>query len=205
MKTGAVEEISDHVKLMTSLQAIMEDHAVLAKESSSQSKKKADIEGKAGKELWDAAMMGLARSEGLIDVSQLEGASVREKQGQRKRARRPLSPSKHHNRARSSDDASSDIEPLPKRRRPNWLIHDVLQRRNDEDTARLQDARSHADRQHDELLHTQNQTRTSFSISPTKSKVSERTTVRAVMLGRHREPPNYLPRLSPKSFEVTAP
>jgi hypothetical protein len=62
----------------------MEDHAVLAKESSSQSKKKADIEAKAGKELRDAAMMGLARSEGLIDVSQLEGASVREKQGQRK-------------------------------------------------------------------------------------------------------------------------
>jgi hypothetical protein len=69
---------------MTALQAIMDDHVVLAKESSSQSKKKADIEEKAGKELRDAAMKGLARSEGLIDVSQLEGASVREKQGQRK-------------------------------------------------------------------------------------------------------------------------
>lgn len=69
---------------MTALQALMDDHAFLAKESSSQSKKKADIEEKAGKELRDAAMKGLARSEGLIDVSQLEGASVREKQGQRK-------------------------------------------------------------------------------------------------------------------------
>ncbi|KAJ6537948.1 hypothetical protein B0H19DRAFT_1270327 [Mycena capillaripes] len=158
MKTGAVEEISDHIKLLTALQAIMDDHAELAKESSSQSKKKADMEQKAGKELRDAAMKGLARSEGLIDVSQLDGASVREKQGQRKRARRPLSPAKHHNRAQSSDDASSDVELLPKRRRNNQAIHDVLQRRNDEDTKRLRDARKHHDQQHNELLHAQNET-----------------------------------------------
>ncbi|KAJ6559566.1 hypothetical protein B0H19DRAFT_1260274 [Mycena capillaripes] len=157
MKTGAVEEISGHIKLMTALQAIMDDHAELAKESSSQSKK-ADMEEKAGKELRDAAMKGLARSEGLIDVSQLDSASVREKQGQRKRARRPLSPAKHQNRARSSDDASSDVEPLPKRRRKNQAIHDVLQHRNDEDAKRLKDARKHSDQQHNELLRTQNET-----------------------------------------------
>ncbi|KAJ7883217.1 hypothetical protein B0H14DRAFT_3433082 [Mycena olivaceomarginata] len=117
MKTGAVEQISDHLKLMTDLQAIMDDHVDTAKESSTKLKQKADLEEKAGKELRDAAM----------------------KQGQRKRNRAPLLPSEHHNRTQSSDDENSD-------------------RRNDEDTRRLKDARRHADRQHDELLHAQNQT-----------------------------------------------
>jgi hypothetical protein len=99
MKTGAVEQISDHLKvsftwfprftahsfqLMTDLQAIMDDHVDTAKESSTKLKQKADLEEKAGKELRDAAMVGLARSEGLIDVSTLDGATAREKQGQRK-------------------------------------------------------------------------------------------------------------------------
>jgi hypothetical protein len=69
---------------MTELQAIMNDHQVSTKESSAKSKHKADIEDQAGKELRDAAMKGLAHSEGLIEVSELDGASVREKQGQRK-------------------------------------------------------------------------------------------------------------------------
>lgn len=99
MKTGAVEEISEHIKvsfrtfpwfpthslqLMTDLQAIMDDHNDSAKEFSGKSKQKSAIEAKAGQELRDAAMTGLARREGLIDVSELDGSSIREKQGQRK-------------------------------------------------------------------------------------------------------------------------
>lgn len=45
---------------------------------------KADIEDRAGKELRDASMTGLVRRNRLVDVASLEGASVRERQGQRK-------------------------------------------------------------------------------------------------------------------------
>jgi hypothetical protein len=69
---------------MTNLQAIMDDHHGSAKENSAKSKRKADLEDKAGEELRDAAMRGLARAEGLLDISELDGASVREKQGQQK-------------------------------------------------------------------------------------------------------------------------
>lgn len=67
-------------------------------------------------------------------------------------------PSEHHNRTQFSDDENSDDEPPQKRRRRNQPLHAILQCRNDEDTRRLKDARRHADRQHDELLHAQNQT-----------------------------------------------
>ncbi|KAJ7820864.1 hypothetical protein B0H13DRAFT_2377698 [Mycena leptocephala] len=155
MKTGAVEEVSEHIKIMTELQAIMNDHQVSTKESSAKSKHKADIEDQAGKELCDAAMKGLARSEGLIDVSELGGASVREKQGQRKRARPPLASSSHHNRA--SKESNSDVGPPSKRRRGN-VLRGVLEQRNKEDTKRLNDARARADQHHSELLQAQNAT-----------------------------------------------
>ncbi|KAJ7934415.1 hypothetical protein B0H13DRAFT_2305841 [Mycena leptocephala] len=155
MKTGAVEEVSEHIKIMTELQAIMDDHQVSTKESSAKSKHKADIEDKAGKELRDAVMKGLARSEGLIDVSELDSASVREKQGQRKRARPPLASSSHHNHA--SKESNSDAGPPPKRRR-HKVIHGVLEQRNKEDTKRLSDSRARADQHHSELLQAQNAT-----------------------------------------------
>lgn len=69
---------------MTDLQAIMDDYRYSAKETSKKSQQKTKVENEAGQQLRDAAMMGLARSEGLIDISKLDGASVREKQGQRK-------------------------------------------------------------------------------------------------------------------------
>jgi hypothetical protein len=71
-------------QIMTELQAIMDDYQVPVKESAAKLKRKAEIEDQAGKELRDTAMKGLARVEGLIDVSELDGASVREKQAQRK-------------------------------------------------------------------------------------------------------------------------
>ncbi|KAJ6456921.1 hypothetical protein C8R45DRAFT_1033891 [Mycena sanguinolenta] len=140
MKTGEVEEVSEHLKLMTELQAIMNDHEVSAKDSSAKSKRKAAFEEEAGKQLRDAAMKGLAQCEGLIDVSELDGASVREKQGQRKRPRPPVSP-----RFPASDDHNSDVEPPPKRR-----TYDILQKRTEQDTRRLDDARECADRQHEQ-------------------------------------------------------
>ncbi|KAF8209922.1 hypothetical protein K438DRAFT_197629 [Mycena galopus ATCC 62051] len=155
MKTGDVEEVSEHIKIMTELQAIMDDHQVSTKESSAKSKHKVDIEDKAGKEFRDAAMKALARSEGLIDISELDGASVREKQGQRKRARPPLASSSHHNHA--SKESISDVEPPSKRRRRN-VLHDILEQRNKEDTQRLNDARARADQHHNELLQAQNAT-----------------------------------------------
>lgn len=69
---------------MTELQALIDVQIDAMKEHSARSKLKAATEERAGLELRDAAMKGLARSEGLIDVSELDGASVREKQGQRK-------------------------------------------------------------------------------------------------------------------------
>jgi hypothetical protein len=69
---------------MTNLQAIMDNHHGSAKENSVKSKRKADLKDKAGEELRDAAMKGLAHAEGLLDISGLNGASVREKQGLRK-------------------------------------------------------------------------------------------------------------------------
>jgi hypothetical protein len=71
-------------QLMTELQAIIDDHQGSAKDSTAKSKRKTIIEDQAGHQLRDAAMKGLARREGLIDVSELDGASFREKQGQRK-------------------------------------------------------------------------------------------------------------------------
>ncbi|KAF7343199.1 Myb-like domain-containing protein [Mycena venus] len=144
-------------KLMTDLQAIMDDYRYSAKEASEESQRKTKVENKAGQQLQDAAMMGLALSEGLIDISKLDGASVREKQGQQKCRRPPLSPSKHHNCARSSDD-NLDFEPPPKRRRRRNVIQDVLQRRNEVDNERLNNARSRADQHHNELLNAQNAT-----------------------------------------------
>ncbi|KAJ7358623.1 hypothetical protein DFH08DRAFT_953739 [Mycena albidolilacea] len=159
MKTGEVEEVSEHIKLMTNLQAIMDDHHGSAKENSAKSKRKADLEDKAGEELRDAAMRGLARAEGLLDISELDGASVREKQGQRKRMRRPLSPSKRYNGARSFGDDDSDVEPPPKRRRGrNQVVQDVLERHKANDTKRLSEARERAERQHAELLQAQTAT-----------------------------------------------
>jgi hypothetical protein len=99
MKTGKVEEVSEHIKVLVVSFVISSDSFALAHDKSpsnhgrssqfgegnlAKSKRKADLEDKAGEVLRDMAMRGLVRTKGLLDISELDSASICEKQGQRK-------------------------------------------------------------------------------------------------------------------------
>jgi hypothetical protein len=69
---------------LTQVVELVHAHELEKDERSAAAQKKEDVTGKAASELRDAVMRSLVCRETLTDVAQLEGASVREKQGQRK-------------------------------------------------------------------------------------------------------------------------
>lgn len=74
-------------QLMTSLNAIATDHEQLqaeAKESTAGNQRRLAMEEEEGKKLMAASLKGMVQRRTLGDIASLEGASQREKGGQRK-------------------------------------------------------------------------------------------------------------------------
>jgi regulator of RNase E activity RraB len=69
---------------LTQVVELVHAHELEKNEKSAAARKKDGVEVTAASELRDAAMKPLVCRDTLTDVVQLEGASVREKQGQRK-------------------------------------------------------------------------------------------------------------------------
>lgn len=67
---------------MTEIVMLVDDQKS-EKQNSTKEKQKADIENQAASELRTASTTGLVHRQTLTDVSQLPGATLREKQGQR--------------------------------------------------------------------------------------------------------------------------
>ncbi|KAF7310148.1 Myb-like domain-containing protein [Mycena indigotica] len=84
-KTGTNEEVDEHVQRLTSINELYHEQELRKTDKSTAAQKKAKVEQDAALEIRDAAMRGLVRRENLTDVAQLDSASVREKQGQRRR------------------------------------------------------------------------------------------------------------------------
>ncbi|KAF7334094.1 hypothetical protein MVEN_02315200 [Mycena venus] len=78
-QTGTDEEVDEFIKLLGELCALVDAKNLPGTKAA---KQKTALEGRAGRELRDASMMGLVRGDGLLDVTSLEGATVRERQGQ---------------------------------------------------------------------------------------------------------------------------
>lgn len=85
-KSGANEEVDNFTNAIAELAQDMEDER-LRRASGGAAKNKADIERQVGAEIRNAAMHGLVSSDGLTDLAAADGATVREKQANRKRKR----------------------------------------------------------------------------------------------------------------------
>ena len=70
---------------MTDIVALVDAHEEEKAQNSFSVKQRKSTEQEAALELQKASMLGIVNWERLQDVSKLDGASVREKQGQRKR------------------------------------------------------------------------------------------------------------------------
>ncbi|KAJ7159804.1 hypothetical protein C8R43DRAFT_1124173 [Mycena crocata] len=149
-KTGTDEEVDEHIELLTQVVELVHAHELEKDERSAASRKKADVEAQTALELRDAAMQGIVPRNALTDVTQLEGASVREKQGQRAHKRR------YEDTSNSDKENSDSDEHKPKRRR-NPLT-DLVKERNASDAKRLDKAREADERRHEETKHLQERT-----------------------------------------------
>ncbi|KAG8893190.1 hypothetical protein FRC00_010872 [Tulasnella sp. 408] len=83
--TGTDEEVDEHVQTMTEAVQLIDDLQVRGEKASESAKLKMEKERQAGIEMRRAAMQNMVLREELIDVADLETATVRERQGQRKR------------------------------------------------------------------------------------------------------------------------
>ncbi|CAK5282988.1 unnamed protein product [Mycena citricolor] len=148
-KTGAVEDISKHLKLMTELRALLNDEArVPTAPKTFKAKKKADLERQAGLEMRDAAMMGLVDTSTLTDVTQLEGSSVCEKQGQQKRNRDPLGDTTNQN---EDEQTETSVRPKKRRRGAN-AMNDALAKKGETLDKTFEDARKQGANQHAQII-----------------------------------------------------
>ncbi|KAJ6550784.1 hypothetical protein DFH09DRAFT_1366569 [Mycena vulgaris] len=143
-KTGTDEEVTQHIELMTQVVELFDAQKFARHERSAAVQKKADLETTAALELRDGAMRGLIRRENLTDVALLDGASVREKQGQRKRRRAA------DNSDSEKENEGSNGALRPKRRR-NQLA-EIVKGRNAADAKRLEQARKRDEERHAETL-----------------------------------------------------
>ncbi|KAJ6484797.1 hypothetical protein C8R45DRAFT_1098945 [Mycena sanguinolenta] len=132
-KTGTDEEIDGFMELLGELCSLMDTETATAGISS----KKTNLETVAGLELRDASMKGLVKGDQLVDVTTLEGASVRERQAHT----RKNDDNKENGKSRNAR--------CKRRKRTNTALDDVLNQRIEEDKAALeacskQDAEKHA-------------------------------------------------------------
>ncbi|KIJ24057.1 hypothetical protein M422DRAFT_275258, partial [Sphaerobolus stellatus SS14] len=142
-KTGTDEEVDEHVQNMTDIVALVDAHEEEKTQKSFSVKQRKSTEKEAALELRKASMLGIVNREKLSDVSQLDGASVREKQGQRKRKRQS---------AGSSDDNKENIPTIAKRSRGQSAIERVLEQRQVKDTKLLQEVREWEDHHQQEIV-----------------------------------------------------
>ncbi|KAJ6562278.1 hypothetical protein B0H19DRAFT_1259868 [Mycena capillaripes] len=147
-KNSTDEEVDEHIKLLIQVVELVNTRDLQKDERSAASRKKADVETKAALELRDAAMRGLVWCETLTDVAQLEGASVRERQGQRNHKRR------HAEIASESDKENqdgSDEESKPKRKHGRNQLVEVIKHRNTADAKQLEKARRLDEQRHEQM------------------------------------------------------
>lgn len=70
-------------QMLTEIDTLLRDHTLSKKNKVDAAQNKLALERQAGAELRDAAMRGLVKRQGLSDVTECDGATAREKGGQR--------------------------------------------------------------------------------------------------------------------------
>ncbi|KIJ45993.1 hypothetical protein M422DRAFT_250416 [Sphaerobolus stellatus SS14] len=140
--TGTNEQIDEHVQTMTDLVALVDGHEASKEEFLATSKKQQALQQKAALEMRDAAMKGCVPRTALSDVTQMEGATVHEKQGQRKR--KTMS-------AVSDTDKENAGPSVRKRPRHETALEKVLKHREQNEQRQLEEARAEDERRHQEL------------------------------------------------------
>ncbi|KIJ33505.1 hypothetical protein M422DRAFT_264435 [Sphaerobolus stellatus SS14] len=141
-KTGTNEEVNSHIETLTDLMALIEGYDAAKKEFLDISMEQCDLQTKASYEMRDAAMTGQVDRSTLIDVMQLEGATVRERQGQRKRKSASLADSNKEN---------SSVHPS-KRTHHETALKKVLNQHQENDQKQLEEACEKDCHCHEELL-----------------------------------------------------
>ncbi|THU77872.1 hypothetical protein K435DRAFT_786508 [Dendrothele bispora CBS 962.96] len=139
-KTGTNEEVDAHIRLLDNLVEQYHESKLTSKDTNQH---KLDLEKQAGLEIRDAAMRSLVPRENLTDVAEGD-ASIRERQGQRKRKRS------------SSDASDKENGSSPKKSRRKKL-DDILVEHNAIDEVRLREAREREEQIHRENIELQHQ------------------------------------------------
>lgn len=77
--------MSDSFQNLTDIAALLRDQANEKEKKSNAAKARISAETAAALEVRDAAMRGIVRRNALTDISEFEGSTVRERQGQRRK------------------------------------------------------------------------------------------------------------------------
>ncbi|KIJ31629.1 hypothetical protein M422DRAFT_266657 [Sphaerobolus stellatus SS14] len=142
-KTGTDEEVDEHVENLTELASLVDSHEEVKTQKTAAGKKRVSAEQQAALDLRKSAMLGVVNRDTLTDVSHLEGATVREKQGQRKR--------KHASAGPSGLD-TEDKENIPVKRPRQSAIERIIEKRQKDDEELLKEVREREDQRQHELL-----------------------------------------------------
>ncbi|KIJ37542.1 hypothetical protein M422DRAFT_259898 [Sphaerobolus stellatus SS14] len=141
-KTGTNEEVDDHIKTMTDLVALVNGHEASKEEFLDTMKKQQALQQKAALQMHDAVMKGRVPRNTLTDVAQLDGATVREKQGQRKQKLASSGP---------SDSDKVNIHPGVNRPHHQSALERVLIQHEETDQKQLEDACIQYEHRHQEI------------------------------------------------------
>ncbi|KIO28420.1 hypothetical protein M407DRAFT_22466 [Tulasnella calospora MUT 4182] len=141
--TGKNEEIDEHVQSLTEIVQLLDDANLETERATESARMKIEMERRVGLEMRDAAMRNLVQANQLKeDLSELNSASVRERQGQRKRK----------SDAAGLDDPDSDKEnqqkptgPHKRRQTLKARVADVVEEFRKADGEILKQARQHDD------------------------------------------------------------
>ncbi|TDL14162.1 hypothetical protein BD410DRAFT_846289 [Rickenella mellea] len=153
-KTGTNEEVTEHIKNLTDIVTYLDDRKLEDTQCTESGKKKQDEEIKAGEEMRRSAMHRMIKREDLTaDLGALEGASTRERSGQRQESkkRKVLGDSSVVNTISDDDEEDSSAA----RKRPRTVKTDlrlILNARRNEEMAALEATRARSDAQHREQL-----------------------------------------------------
>ncbi|KIJ37217.1 hypothetical protein M422DRAFT_260381 [Sphaerobolus stellatus SS14] len=123
--------------------ALIDGHDVAKEQKSAGAKAKASKKQQAALELRDAVMMGMRPRNTLSDITQLDGATAYEKQGQCK-----------HKRSQTllGADKENCAPSASKHVRNQTTIASVLQQREEEDVKRLEEAHAHNEQRHKQII-----------------------------------------------------
>ncbi|KIJ43671.1 hypothetical protein M422DRAFT_252912 [Sphaerobolus stellatus SS14] len=143
-KTGTDEQVDEHVKIMTDLVALVNEHQASKEEFTRTSKRQQVLQQKAAEQMRDASTTGCVPRKTLADVAQLDGATVREKQGQRKRKSTQSS-------AHSGSEKENIGAGACKRARHQSAIKKALIQHEETDQKQLKEVLVRDDQRHKEL------------------------------------------------------